>query len=31
MQLKSAQEIEEYIIENVLVKYPKAFLMGQKN
>ena len=31
MQLNSAQEIEEYIIERVLVKYPKAFLMGQKN
>jgi phosphotransferase system enzyme I (PtsI) len=29
MQLNSAQEIEEYIIEKVLVKYPKAFLMGQ--
>jgi phosphotransferase system enzyme I (PtsI) len=31
MQLNSAQEIEELIIENVLVKYPKAFLMGQKS
>jgi phosphotransferase system enzyme I (PtsI) len=31
MQLNSAQEIEEYIIENVLVKYPKAFLMGQNS
>jgi phosphotransferase system enzyme I (PtsI) len=31
MGLNTAQEIEEYIIENVLVKYPKAFLMGQKN
>lgn len=31
MKLKSAQEIEEHIIERVLVKYPKAFLMGQKN
>jgi phosphotransferase system enzyme I (PtsI) len=31
MQLNSAQEIEEYIIENVLVRYPKAFLTVQKN
>lgn len=29
MALKTAQEIEEYIIEKILVKYPKAFLMGQ--
>lgn len=29
MQLHSAQEIEEYIIEKVLVKYPNAFLMAQ--
>ncbi len=29
MQLNSAQEIEEHIIENVLVRYPKAFLMSQ--
>jgi phosphotransferase system enzyme I (PtsI) len=29
MFLKTAQEIEEYIIERILVKYPKAFLMGQ--
>jgi phosphotransferase system enzyme I (PtsI) len=29
MSLKTAQEIEEYIIERILVKYPKAFLMGQ--
>jgi phosphotransferase system enzyme I (PtsI) len=31
MQLNSAQEIEEYIIENVLVKYPKAFLTRPTN
>ncbi|MFC2159006.1 phosphoenolpyruvate--protein phosphotransferase [Acidobacteriota bacterium] len=31
MTLKTAQEIEEYIIEKVLVKHPKAFLMGQAN
>jgi phosphoenolpyruvate-protein kinase (PTS system EI component) len=31
MKLKSAQEIEEHIIERVLVKYPKAFLMGSIN
>jgi phosphotransferase system enzyme I (PtsI) len=31
MQLNSAQEIEEYIIESVLSTYPKAFLMGAKN
>ena len=31
MKLNSAQEIEEYIIEKVIVKYPKAFLMGQIN
>ena len=29
MSLKTAQEIEEYIIEGILIKYPKAFLMGQ--
>jgi len=27
MSLKTAQEIEEYIIEKILVKHPKAFLM----
>jgi phosphotransferase system enzyme I (PtsI) len=27
--LKTAQEIEEYIIENILAKHPRAFLMGQ--
>jgi len=27
MKLKTAQEIEEYIIERILVKHPKAFLM----
>jgi phosphoenolpyruvate-protein kinase (PTS system EI component) len=31
MVLNSAQEIEEYIIENVLVKYPKAFLTRPTN
>ncbi len=31
VQLNSAQEIEELIIEKVLVKYPKAFLTGQKS
>jgi phosphotransferase system enzyme I (PtsI) len=30
MTLKTAQEIEEYIIEKTLVKHPKALLMGQK-
>lgn len=29
MELKTAQEIEEHIIEKVLVKHPEAFLMGQ--
>jgi len=29
MNLKTAQEIEEYVIEKILVKYPKAFLMGE--
>jgi len=29
MALKTAQEIEEYIIEKILVKHPEAFLMGQ--
>jgi phosphotransferase system enzyme I (PtsI) len=29
MGLKTAQEIEEYLIEKLLVKYPDAFLMGQ--
>jgi hypothetical protein len=28
MNLKTAEEIEEYIIEKILVKHPKAFLMG---
>lgn len=28
MSLKTAQEIEEHIIEKILVKHPKAFLMG---
>jgi len=26
--LKTAQEIEEYLLEKILVKHPKAFLMG---
>jgi phosphotransferase system enzyme I (PtsI) len=29
MTLKTAQEIEEYIIEKTLVKHPKALMMGQ--
>lgn len=29
MVLKTAQEIEEYIIEKILVKHPNAFLMGK--
>ena len=29
MNLKTAQEIEEYVIEKILIKYPKAFLMGE--
>ncbi len=29
MALKTAQEIEEYIIEKILVKHPNAFLMGK--
>ncbi len=29
MTLKTAQEVEEYIIEETLVKHPKALLMGQ--
>ncbi|MFC2161288.1 phosphoenolpyruvate--protein phosphotransferase [Acidobacteriota bacterium] len=29
MTLKTAQEIEEYIIEKTLVRHPKALLMGQ--
>ncbi len=29
MNLKTAQEIEEYVIEKILVKYPQAFLMGE--
>lgn len=29
MQIKTAQEIEEYLLENILLKYPKAFLMGK--
>jgi phosphotransferase system enzyme I (PtsI) len=31
MKFRTAQEIEEHIIEKILVKYPKAFLMGQVN
>jgi phosphotransferase system enzyme I (PtsI) len=29
INLKSAQEIEEYVIEKILVRHPRAFLMGQ--
>ncbi len=29
MTLKTAQEIEEYIIEKILVKHPNAFLTGK--
>ncbi len=29
MKLKTAQEIEEFIIESILVKHPEAFLMGK--
>jgi phosphotransferase system enzyme I (PtsI) len=29
MTLKTAQEIEEYIIEKILIKHPNAFLMGK--
>jgi len=29
LTLKTAQEIEEYLIEKLLVKYPGAFLLGQ--
>ncbi len=29
MTLRTAQEIEECILENILAKHPKAFLMGQ--
>ena len=29
MTLKTAQEVEEYIIEETLVRHPKALLMGQ--
>ncbi len=29
ISLKTAQEIEEHIIEKILVKHPKAFLMGK--
>ena len=29
MTLRTAQEIEEYVIEKILAKHPKAFLMGQ--
>jgi len=29
MNLKTAQEIEEYILERILAKHPKALLMGQ--
>jgi phosphotransferase system enzyme I (PtsI) len=29
LTLKTAQEIEEYLIEKLLVRYPRAFLLGQ--
>jgi phosphotransferase system enzyme I (PtsI) len=29
LSLKTAQDIEEHIIEKILVKHPKAFLTGQ--
>ncbi len=29
MTLKTAQEVEEHIIENILVKHPNTFLMGE--
>ena len=29
MHLRTAQDIEESIIERILVKHPKAFLLGQ--
>lgn len=29
MELRTAQEIEEYIIEQILVKHPEAFLMSE--
>ncbi|MGB7296623.1 MAG: phosphoenolpyruvate--protein phosphotransferase [Candidatus Aminicenantales bacterium] len=29
MHLRTAQDIEEFIIERILVKHPKAFLLGQ--
>lgn len=29
INFKSAQEIEEYIIEKILIRHPEAFLMGQ--
>jgi phosphotransferase system enzyme I (PtsI) len=29
MSLRTAQDIEEFIIERILVKHPKAFLLGQ--
>ena len=29
MSLRTSQEVEEFIIENVLVKFPEVFLMGQ--
>jgi len=28
LQIKTAQEIEEYLLESILLKYPKAFLMN---
>jgi phosphotransferase system enzyme I (PtsI) len=31
MELRSSQEIEEYIIEKILIKHPKVFLMSQSS
>jgi len=31
LTFKTAQHIEEYLLEQILVKYPKAFLMGKNN
>jgi hypothetical protein len=29
LKLRSAQEIEEYVIEEILVQHPQVFLTGQ--
>jgi phosphotransferase system enzyme I (PtsI) len=31
MELRSSQEIEEYMIEKILIKHPKVFLMSQSS